>query len=226
MINQATLDPSLLAQSETRSHGTLVQEMGRNQTRIGRLARAASVTEPAPASDSSSVDKLARMADAQATANVAGAARQFDVTTERLMSMSYLAAAARATDLTPGTRDDASRQFETLKWQAIAALRDAASMARAGGAWQFTIDPGQISHALAPLSIATPDAAVAAETAIDNALSTVDSLRTDTGAVASDGNEADQIDTAELAARITAQASASTGAQANIAPANARTLLS
>jgi hypothetical protein len=225
MINQATLDPSLLAQSETRSHGTLVQEIGRNQTRIGRLARAAAVDTAAPAPDSSSVDKLARMADAQAATNVVGAARQFDVTTERLMSMSYLAATARATDLTAGSRDDASRQFESLKWQAIAALRDAASMARASGAWQLHMDPGQITQALAPVSIATPDAAVAAEAAIDKALGSVDSLRTDTAA-ASGGNEADQLDTAELAARITAQASESTGAQANIAPANAHTLLS
>ena len=43
MINRASLDPSLLAQSEARSHSSLVQEIARNQSRLGRLARASAV---------------------------------------------------------------------------------------------------------------------------------------------------------------------------------------
>ncbi|MGE5146547.1 MAG: hypothetical protein ACM3N5_07335, partial [Candidatus Eiseniibacteriota bacterium] len=161
MINRASLDPSLLAQPEARSHASVVQEIARNQSRLGRLARAAGTSAaPTPASsDPASADRLARLADGQAAAETAATARQFEITSERLMSMNVLAAAARAQDLSAQTRSNASRQFETLKWQTLEALRDAAGRARTAGAWQLNLDPGQIGQALAQANIATPDAA-------------------------------------------------------------------
>ena len=51
------------------------------------------------------------MADAQTTVDTATTARKFEITAERLLSMSVLAASARAR-IFPRTRDIASRQFE------------------------------------------------------------------------------------------------------------------
>jgi hypothetical protein len=224
MIDRARLDPSLLAKPEMRSHGTLVQEIARNQTRLGRLARA--VAEPAAAPDAASASRLARLSDAQAVTDALGAARQFEIAAERLMSMSHLAAAARATDLAERTRDNAGRQFEALKWQALNALRNAAGSMRAAGAWQLHADPGQVSLALTRISIATPDAAAAAASALNAALAAVETTRAEIAETAIETDEAEALDADELAKRIAAQAAKSTEAQANIAPGNARLLLS
>jgi hypothetical protein len=224
MIDRTSLDPSLLAKPETRSHGTLVQEIARNQTRLGRLARA--VAEPESAPDAASAGRLARLSDAQAVTDALGTARQFEIAAERLMSMSHLAAAARATDLAERTRDNAGRQFEALKWQALNALRAAAGSMRAAGAWQLHADPGQISLALTRISIATPDAAAAAASALNAALAAVETTRTEIAETAIETDEAEALDADELARRIAAQATKSAEAQANIAPGNARLLLS
>jgi len=225
MINRANLDPSVLAPSESRNHGSLVQEIGRQQSRLGRLARSAAAASATP-SDAAGADRLARMADAQANADTAVAARQFEITSERLLAMSNLAAAARAVDLSARTRENASRQFEALKWQAIEALHDAAGRARAAGAWQLHLDPGQVSQTVASLGIAGPDEAAAATAALDAALSAVDHQRDAIAESASAGDDAEYLDPEELAQRIADQAAKSAGAQANIAPANARLLLS
>lgn len=226
MINRASLDPSLLAQPEARSHGAVVREIARNQSRLGRLARAVGVAIAAPTPDSASTGRLARMTDAQATADTVATARQFEVTSERLMSMNALAAAARAADLSAQTRANASRQFETLRWQALEALHDAASRARSAGLLQIHFDPAQIGQALSQISIATPDQAAAAQAALDAALAAVDNARNDIAETASTGDDAEYLDPTELAKRIAEQAAKSAGAQANIAPANAKLLLS
>lgn len=222
MINRASLDPSVIAQSEARNHGSLVQEIARNQSRLGRLARSAAATA-APASDPAIADRLARMADAHATVETAATAQQFEITSERLMSMNNLAAAARAPDLSARTRDHASRQFETLKWQAIQELQNAVGRARA---FQLHIDATGISQTVASLSIATPDKAAAAQASLDAAVAAVDQAHNDLAADASAGADADYLDPEELAKRIAKQAAQSAGAQANIDPAAAKLLLS
>jgi rubrerythrin len=223
MINRSSIDPSLLTPTDTRSHGALVQEIARRQARLGRLARAGTAE---PVADTASADRLARMADAQASAETAAAARHFEITSERLRAMSSLAAAARAADLSQRTRDNASRQFEALKWQALEALHSAADGARAASAWQLYLDPSQISQAVASASIATPDQAAAATAALNAALSAVDGQRDDIAASAKSDDAAEALDPAELARRIAEQATTSADAQANIEPANARLLLS
>jgi len=223
MINRVSLDPSLLTPTDTRSHGALVQEIARQQTRLGRLARAGAT---APAADTASAERLARVADAQASAETAATARHFEITSERLRAMSALAAAARAADLSQQTRDNASRQFEALKWQALEALHSAAGGPHPSGAWQLYLDPGQISQAVATANIGTPDQAAAATAALNAALSTVDQQRDDIAASAASGGAAVALDPDELAQRIAQQATTSANAQANIEPANARLLLS
>lgn len=223
MINRSRLDPSLLTPTDTKSHGALVQEIARHQARLGRLARASSAE---PVADTASADRLARMADAQASAETAAAARHFEITSERLRAMSSLAAAARAADLSQRTRDNASRQFEALKWQALEALRSAADGTRATGAWQLYLDPSQISQAVASAAIATPDQAAAAIAALNAALRAIDGQRDDIAASARSDDAAQALDPDELARRIAEQAATSAGAQANIEPANARLLLS
>jgi hypothetical protein len=224
MINRATLDPSLLTPTDARSHGTLVQEIARHQTRLGRLARAAAA--PASAADGAGAERLARMSEAQASATTAAAARHFEITSERLRAMSSLAAAARASDLSQRTRDNASRQFEALKWQAIEALHKGADAARPAGAWQLYLDPGEIGQALASASIGAPDKAAAATAALDAALSAVDRQHAEIADSAGSGAPAEALDPVELARRIAEQAAQSADAQANIEPANARLLLS
>ena len=67
---------------------------------------------------------------------------------------------------------------------------------------------------------------MAAEAAINAALNAVDQERNDIADSASANDDGEYLDPAELAKRIAAQAAKSTGAQANIAPANAKLLLS
>jgi len=227
MINRTSLDPNLLAQPETLSHGSLVQEMARNQSRLGRLVRGVAVVEAAP--DAATAARMAQLAQAQATSDVVRATRQFEITSERLLAMSHLAEAARAPDLAERTRDFASRQFQSLKWQALDALHSAGSLARTAGAWPLFIDPGAAAAAVASASIATPVDAAAAATTIDKALGAADALRAEVAESAAAGpaeDDAQYLDADELAKRIADQAAKSTGAQANIAPANARLLLS
>src|SRR5690606_39128575 len=178
------------------------------------------------ASDPASAARLARLSDLRSVADALGAARQLELATERLLSMSRLAAAARAADLAERTREHAGRQFEILKRQALNALRDAAGTMRGVGAWKLHADPEQVGPRLVRVGIATPDQAAAATRALDAALAAVEAMRGAIAEAAIEADEAEALDADELARRIAEHAAKSTQAQANVAPANARLLLS
>lgn len=224
MIDRTRLDPGPPASPEIHSHGRLVQEIARQQARLGRMARAAA--EPPAKVDREHVGRLTRLSDARSMADALGVARHLEIASERLLSMSHLAAAARAADLADRTRENAGRQFEALKWQALTALRDATATMRTAGAWQLHADPGQASNALTGIGIATPDLAAAAAEALKAATAAVDGLRGEIVGSAFERDAPQTLDAAALAERIAAQAARSTQAQANITPGNARLLLS